>query len=349
MATPEKPKKKSLRRTLTDEQKAILTAGPVLRTTQQVKLALRQQVRMFYDLQRLRLQSLGRGQPKAPGAEIILHQYDITTLEARGQNLLVAEKLALKDVEDLLNEMPFYVNVLSDKERFRGIGPTMAGVILSEFDIHRSDTPSKFWAFAGLAPVPVKRCQKCFRTVEKGDLALQYTHTKWVSKQPKFDAEGNEVPQKKITCEFDGKPIPDNFIIDSAKAAKPVKGEKLNYNAFLRAKMCGVLGPVLIKCGSPWRVHYDNFKQRWISAGKGINDAHRHAAAIRYMVKMLIAEIWGLWREAEGLPRRLSYAEEKLGMHHVGGTGQKAVPLEEQLTPEQAAELEQIDRPRPEV
>jgi hypothetical protein len=348
MAAPEKPKKKSLRKTLTAEQKSILEAGPVLRTPQQLRLALRQQVRMFYDLQRLRLQSMGRVLPKAVGAEIILHPYDLTTLEARGQNLLTAEKLALKDVEDLLNAMPFYIDVLSDKDRFRGIGPTMAGVILSEFDIHRSDTPSKFWAFAGLAPVPVRRCSKCFRTIEFVN-ATDQAHTKWVSRKPKLDAEGKEVPQKKITCEFDGKPIPANFIIDSAKAAKPTKGEKLHYNSFLRAKLCGVLGPILLKCDSPWRVHYDNFKQRWISAGKGINDAHRHAAAIRYMIKMLLAEIWGEWRKAEGLALRPSYAEEKLGMHHVGGTGQKATPIEEQLTPEQMAELEQIDRPRPEA
>jgi hypothetical protein len=338
MADKETPKKKPLRKSLTDEQKAVLAKGPVDRTPIQSKMGLRQKVRMFYDLQRLRLQSLGRVLPKAEGAEIQLHEYDLITLNARGQNLLAAEKLALKDVEDHLKDMPFYVNVLSDKTRYKGIGPTMAGVILSEFDIVRSDTPSKMWAFSGLAPQPVKRCKVCFRTLDIVEGALH--HGKWKTGKPKIDADGKEIPQKKITCVYDGIPVPANFVIDSGKAARPVKGEKLHYNSFLRSKLAGVLGPILIKCDSPWRSHYDNYKNRWKTAGKGVNDAHRHAAATRYMVKMLLLDIWTEWRKSEGLPVRPSYAEEKLGHVHVGGSGQPPMPeITEDLTPEQQEEL----------
>jgi hypothetical protein len=80
-----------------------------------------------------------------------------------------------------------------------------------------------------------------------------------------------------------------------------------------------VLGPILLKVDSPYRKLYDDFKMYWVSAKKGRNDGHRHQAAIRYMVKMLIADIWEEWRRIENLPGRKSYAEEKLGHKHRGG------------------------------
>lgn len=325
----EKKPKKSLRKNLTEEQKKALDAGPVERTPEQSRLALRKKVRIFYDLQRMRLQVAGRNEPKAEGAEIQLHEFDLATLNARATELYSSEKNALRDVEDHLKTIPFYVGVLSDKERFKGIGPTMAGVILSEFDIHKADTPSKFWSFAGLAPIPARRCKHCNRVVEWSDNLGIYTHAKgalWI--------KGVEVK-----CALDGQPIPTEQTYESGKSARPKRGEKLKYSSFVRAKMMGVLGPILLKCDSPWRSHYDNYKNRWITAKKGTNDAHRHQAAIRYMVKMLLAEIWGLWREHLSLPRRPSYAEEKLGMKHVGGTPQSAQKAGDDLTPEMLEEM----------
>jgi hypothetical protein len=304
---------------------------------------LRQAVRNFYDLQRMRLQTAGRVQKKAPGAEIQLSEHDIARFKIRAMELETLEKHQLDDVEDFLKDMPFYVNTLSDKDRFKGIGPTMAGVILSEFDIARADTVSKMWAFSGLAPIAARRCMECERvalldeenSVHDPDDAtnpkgLVYVHakgSKWV--------KGAEVK-----CSWDGKRIPHAYTRDSGKAMKPVRGEKLTYNSFLRSKLCGVLGPILIKCDSPWRKHYDDYKKRWISQNRGVNDAHRHAAAIRYMIKMLLIEIYKEWRAAEGLPVRPPYAEEKLGHTHVGGTTKNnQEPNASDLTPEQEEEL----------
>jgi hypothetical protein len=276
----------------------------------------------------MRLQVAGRGQPKAAGADIILHQYDIVTLDRRAAELHTAEKNALKDIEDHLATMSFYIDTLSDKARFKGIGPTMAGVLLSEFDINRADTPSKFWAYAGLAPKAALRCKHCNRTLEPSDVGT-FIHSKGKIWKTKKDPEG-EVTSEVYTC-----PLGENAVIErkdtyeSGKSARPERGVKLPYNSFLRSKLVGVLGPVLLKCDSPWRVHYDNHKNKLISQKKGVNDAHRHQASIRYMIKMLIAEIWGLWREHEKLPRRPLYSEEKLGhVHSGGGTPQDPRPTE---------------------
>ena len=378
-----KPKKKALRKTLTEAQKAILTLGPINRTPEQSRAALRKKVKMFYDLQRMRMQAAGRGQPKAAGADIILHEYDIVTLDARAGELLTAEKLALKDVEDHLQTIPFYISVLSDKELFKGVGPTMAGVILSEFDINRADTPSKFWAYAGLAPVPAFRCKGCNRTVDLQDDGLHFKHSKGKVWKSKKDEDGDFTSEAVDCSKGEDALLDSSDLYTSGRSARPQKNTKLPYNAFLRSKLLGVLGPVLLKTGSyycihcnkitkksgkdedgqtfvhrdeesdcsyktlqkgdvelrdrsPWIKYYDNNKQTLIAQKKCVNDSHRHKSAIRYMVKMLIAEIWGLWRDYEKLARRPTYAEEKLGhVHSGGGTPQQPMP-DTEVDPNQA-------------
>jgi hypothetical protein len=285
----------------TQEEIDALKAAGVERTTDQDRFALRRKVRIFYDLQRMRMQVAGRTQKKADGAEIQLHPYDLATLEKRAQDLHVAETAALADVEEHLGSMSFYTEVLlKNREKWRGLGPTLAGVLLSEFDVRIADTVSKFWAFAGLAPVPAWRCRKCNTVVEAEPSPSGVTG---------FWNHGKSV----IPCEFTEKTLADgNLVYTSGKAMRPTKGEKLPYNSFLRTKIVGVLAPNLLKLGSPYRKSYDDFKHRWESAGKGKSDAHRHQAAMRYMVKTLLADFWEAWRRHAGLPVRPSYAEEKL-------------------------------------
>jgi hypothetical protein len=312
------------------------------RSREQSMTALKRKTRYFYDIQRLRLQHQTRITPKPKDADIQLHEADLLSLEWRFEQLLQLEKSLLKDIDEHLRTLPFYVKVLSDKVRFRGIGPTMAAVLLSEIQIHRQETPSQLWAFAGLAPVAARRCKKCQKTVS-----------------PARGAEiggpegGTEVGDdgEALYWKHDGtkpkgcvKIVPKAETFTSGKAMKPTRGEKLKYNAFFRSKLCGVLGPVLLQTGSPWRKFYDDYKHRKASAGWGTCDGHRHAAAIRYMIKMLLLEIWKEYREHEGLSVRPPYQEEYLGHKH-GGNGQSAggdIPTE--LAPEVRAELGILDQ-----
>jgi hypothetical protein len=346
---------------------------PVVRTREQHRLALKRKVRMMYDLQRLRLQAGGRTlkRPTKPDSEerveIFLHEVDLAILETRTKELLKVEKAALRDVQEHLETLPFYQNVLSDKVRYRGIGPTMAGVIMSEFDIYRSDTVSKMWSFAGLISKPAFRCKKCFALLtedadgqgRRAQLELErQTAVKIVTeKRAKLAGiesgevepeDGATIDQARATAlaEFDlaigvasrlknevervalgtfvhrgGKvpkgckdPVSRDETKSSGEAQRPTKGVKLPYNAFLRVKLVGVLGPVLIKSGSPWRKVYDDRKLRTQSMGWGKNDGHRHQDAIRYMIKYLLMDIHSKWREHEGLLVREPYSVEKLGM-----------------------------------
>ncbi len=306
------------------------------RSREQSMFGLRRKVRYFYDLQRLRLQTQGRITKKAKDAAIQLHKGDLYVLELRLEELHQAEKRALKDVKEHLETIPYYNEILSDKSRFKGIGPTMSGVILSEFDIYRQETASQMWSFAGLKPIPAIRCKDTHQLVVPiDDVNQKLLDGGAPLKDVTFKYSG-KTPKKKAKT-FSGK-----LVYNSGKAMRPTRGEKLKYNAFLRSKLCGVLGAVLLQLNSPWRKHYDDYKQRKISAGWGTSDQHRHMASIRYMIKMLLLEIHKTWREHEGLPVRPSYQEEYLGhTHKAKGNGKSnGASLPTSDTPSSSASYE---------
>jgi hypothetical protein len=355
------------------EESTLVTCTPA-----QDRLALKKKVRYFYDLQRMRLQASGRLHKRAEGTVIALHEYDLAVLERRAGDIEKLEESALKDVEDHLKRIPFYRDILTDKVRYRGIGPTMAGVLLAEYDITLLDTPSKAWAFAGLAPVPAYRCTKCHTVVSVEDAEngpQKFSHPVWA-----------DCNKKGVLTLAD--------VYASGKTMKPTKGEKLPYNAFLKTKLVGVLGPVMLQVGKyrciqckglvaqdkkiskkdkkvychteeacaagnalssddvvysdrpPFVKFYEDYKHRKLCAGWGRSDAHRHQAALRYMIKMMLLQLWNDWRAHAGLPIRPSYQEEKLGHTH---SGKQVLPApisadEAAIEAEIAAEAERLEQ-----
>src|SRR5262245_13294634 len=69
---------------------------------------------------------------------VIAHTYFEILRQEREQFRLLGE---------VLDTLPIYVHWLKPQE---GIGPAMAGILVTYFDIHKADYPSKFWAFSGL-------------------------------------------------------------------------------------------------------------------------------------------------------------------------------------------------------
>lgn len=254
---------------------------------EQKRVEMRQAVRFFYDFQKLRIQSSNRSGTD----QVALSRGHLDTLAVQSFLLETLEKKALSNVKDLLKEWPIYNKWLKDQ---KGCGPTMSGVLLSEIDIRRADTPSALWAYCGLA------------------------------------------------------------VIDG-HAQRRKKGEKCGYNPWLKSKVVKVLADCMIKAKSPWRDFYDNYKTRkqntrvdvcMACEGKkkinnakcsncngtggpapwGKSDAHRHAAAMRYMVKMFLLEFWKEWRQLEGLPVVDTYAEAYLGRKHGDHGGSLSAP-----------------------
>lgn len=214
----------------------------------------------------------------------LISSYAELTLSAQYFQLLRDEGEQFKRLGDLVSEVPIWTHFL---EGVRGVGPAMAGVILSEIDIHKAEYPSSLWAYAGLDVVQVTdeatgeikgegRSRRAAHLID-----LEYT-----------DKDGNQATRKSIT-----------------------------YNPWLKTKLMGVLGTLFVKQPadkSPYRKAYDDYKFRlenhpkWADRSKG----HRHQAAIRYAVKRFLVDLYRVWRELEGLPVAPEYSEAKLGMVH---------------------------------
>jgi hypothetical protein len=287
---------------------------------------LKYAVRYLYDLQKLRIQTGNRNSKHAEHAEAALSDDDKAFLTRTSKGLNALEREALKEVERLLQSHPLYKDWL---EKQRGIGPTMAGLIISEFDITKCDTPSKMWAWAGLAV----RNGKADRLV-KGQKAR---YNPWL-KSKMVEVLGGCLMKAASLEEETGR-----YYI-KRRSGKKDTSEYKEWKEYFNYK--------------PWRAFFDNYKHRKKSqqvdvcmncdgSGKykpkvkkgeepkkaskctncngtggpapwGCSDAHRKNAAQRYMVKQFLLALWKVWRELEGLPVRKSYAEEYLGITHHG-------------------------------
>lgn len=184
-----------------------------------------------------------------------------------------AEAHQFKRLGKALEDYPIYTEFL---QHVKGIGPAMAGVLISEFDIHKSKYASSMWKYAGLDVKPDGRgaSRKAGHLID-----VEYT------------AKDGTIKTKK----------------------------SLGYNAWLKTKLIGVLATSFLRTKScPYRVVYDNYKHRLENhpKWKDVTKGHRHAAAMRYMVKRFLVDLYKNWRAIEGLPVHPEYAEAKLGLFH---------------------------------
>ena len=127
--------------------------------------------------------------------------------------------------------------------------------------------------------------------------------------------------------------------VKDGRAVRRKKGERANWNPFLKAKLVKVLGDCFIKSNSPYRKFYDDYKNRLLNRPcaltpgehkkslrgedddkakeklepNGCTKGHMHNKAIRYMVKMFLLDLYVAWRTLNGLEVRPPYREEYLG------------------------------------
>lgn len=203
----------------------------------------------------------------------VISTYTELCLVAQYLELERDESAHFRRLGNVLREVPIYTAFL---ESVRGIGPAMAGVIVSEIDITKARHVSSLWKYAGLdvAPDGRGRSRKAEHLVD-----IEYT------------SKDGEVKSKK----------------------------SITFNPFLKTKLIGVLGGSLIKTGNErYRKVYDDYKHRLENHAvyRDHSKGHRHNMAVRYMVKVFLADLWVTWRTLENLPVTLPYHEAKLGLKH---------------------------------
>lgn len=207
--------------------------------------------------------------------EGLISSFSEFSLVAQYLSLEEAEKEQLSRIDKIVQEHPLWENFLKD---VKGVGPTLAAVILSEIDITKCTYPSSLYRYAGLDCGPDGKA-----TSRKKEHLIDVEY---------IDKEGNKQTKKSIT-----------------------------YNPFLRSKLIGVLGSSFLRAGDNYfRTIYDNYKHRLEHRPdlKEHTKAHKHAMAIRYMVKIFMFYLYLAWRDLEKLPMYALYEDDKLRLPHQG-------------------------------
>lgn len=207
----------------------------------------------------------------------VIHTFAELVLVHNFLELLKREVAMFRDFEPVLAEFPIYTRWLRDVP---GVGPAMAGMLLSEIDIVKADTPSKLWSFAGLDVARDGRG----RSMRAEHLVMR----KYTAK------DGTEKERRSITYN----PLLKTKLVG-------VLG-----GSFLRCRGGSPYADI----------YYDmkNRLQQREAGNPEWNKGRIHRASIRYMIKMFLRDLYVNWREVEGLFVRPPYHEEKLGIVHSG-------------------------------
>lgn len=229
-------------------------------------------------------------------------------------DLEATEKQHFANLGKILKEFPIFTQFL---DTVPGIGPAIAGVIISEIDIHKAKYPSSLWSFAGLS-VEADGRGTSKRTEHLHDVAY-------------IDKDGNAATRKGIQF--------NPFL--KTKLMGVLSG------SFLKCGMATKKGPAVDKNGKPvlkedgtpmlvtlkdekgnsvidrdqcekYALIYVDYRHRlqnrpdWADKTKG----HMHAAALRYMIKQFLVDLHMTWRRIENLEVTTPYSEGKLGIRH---------------------------------
>ena len=205
----------------------------------------------------------------------VISSYTELCLVANYLELEEQEKTHFRRLGNILKDYPIYNNFLAGVV---GVGPAMAGVIISEIDITKAEYPSSVHKYAGLdvAGDGQGRSRKKEHLEES-----QYT-----------DKNGELQTKKGITFN----PFLKTKLVG-------VLG-----SSFIKQSPD--------KC--KYRKVYDDYKHRIenMDAHKEKTKGHRHNMAVRYMIKIFLIDLYNEWRSLEGLPVAPTYSESKLGKIH---------------------------------
>lgn len=185
------------------------------------------------------------------------------------------EKNHFKRLGNILKGYPIYSEFL---EGVRGVGPAMAGVILSEIDITKAEYPSSLHKYAGLDVA--------------GDGQGRSRKKEHLEESNYVDKDGVVQTKKGLTFNpfLKTKLV---GVLGSSFVKQPAD-----------------------KC--KYRKIYDDYKHRLehMDAHKEKSKGHRHNMAVRYMIKIFLIDLYNEWRSLEGLPVAPTYSEAKLGKVH---------------------------------
>jgi hypothetical protein len=262
---------------------------------------LKQLVRTCYDLQEKRMAHGQRQKALAHRGMPELNESDTGAFAEIFGGFKDVERLIEKQIHKVLKRFPIWTKWLDE---VTGVGPMMGGIIVSKFDPYDAPAPEGYGvehagAYEGkyLFRECIDKEKDTWNVEERECIMRQRTVSQfWAySGLHTIEVDDKEGGRKRV-------------------AARQVAGKQGNYETWLRAKLLGVLGDIMIKGGSPYKRYYDECKKRRIAMGWGTTDMHRHKDAKRHMMKCFIMDLYVQWRTVLDLPVRAPYALAKMGL-----------------------------------
>ena len=210
---------------------------------------------------------------KIEGRELI-SDYAILALCHGYFELVIQEKQQFKNLEHTLDGIPIWDQFLSKVD---GIGPAIAGVIISEINISKCTYVSSLWKYLGLDVVEADNRGR-------GRYKEHLVPKTYVNK--------------------DGEVV--NTVGLSHNGWAKSKIVFLGGGSLLRAKNT-YYSPIYGDYKNRLKNHPKHIEK---------SDGWQHSMARRYMVKRFLADLYVVWRTIEGLPVYPSYEVAKLGINH---------------------------------
>jgi len=258
-----------------------------------VENSLKILIRQYYDYSneriamdgRLGIKKDGELKKKTPDRDEIMLAY----LYTRRKEIITVEKEIEKEIRKEVNIHTLWKGFFED---VIGVGPIMAAVIITEFDIKKANTVSKLWAFAGINPGIVFG-----KTGKLGNIKTSNILIRQDKKTKGFLCPYNQF----LKCRLLGV-LAGSFL----KASSPYSKFYYDY----RFRLVSLTD--------------EEKEKRGLCKSKNPTDknkpyaSHINNRAKRYMIKMFLKDLYVAWRTLEGLPVRDPYADEYLNRKHAG-------------------------------
>jgi hypothetical protein len=255
---------------------------------------LRALVKTYYDFQLMRIRIDNRLKRRKDGTtqkisdkvnkEVIVDTTGLnkTALEEIAEQTIIYEQNILKMIQKKVREEPLWEVFFKG---VKGCGELMSAVCMSEFDVYKANTVSKFYAFAGISPGQTfgKKWNK-----DKTEIVITDVLVRQDKKTPGFLCPYNQWLRSKLIGVLAG-----SFL----KCNSPYRKYYDDRRHRLEQMEWGEKSKNPSKKDNPRAGHQNN-------------------AAKRYMIKMFLLDLYVAWRTLEGLEIRPPYEEEYLGKKH---------------------------------
>ncbi len=211
------------------------------------------------------------------------------------------EKTIDKDIATIVKQEPIY----EEMSQIRGIGPMLAAKILAMVDIEVADSVSALWRYSGYGVGK-------YWVDENDKVQAPQIGMKWIKTSEVRDEVIVREAEEKVLVRIVVNPKLEWKLVEMRD--RPLEGWLLPYNKRLKTTLYLVASSFL-KCGSPYRLFFDNAKLHYAVTHPEWKPAHVRDASMRKQTKMFLSHLWLRWRTLEGLPVRQPYAFEKLEGH----------------------------------